>query len=110
HEGRRERVASPVELLIGQLHTFADQTRAPRVLTQCPAHEVFDRDGYAHAAPLLRPGPTSRVTTAAPLPLPLPPWLCARPTRAPSTCRSPACPRSCQTISTICAMPVAPVG
>src|SRR5436309_899307 len=41
---------------------------------------------------------------------PVPPRVCVSPRRAPTTWRFPACPRSCLTISTACATPVAPTG
>src|SRR5262249_60004208 len=64
-----------------------------------------------HSPLLARPHPrASKVTHVAPASSPVPPWLCASATFAPSTCRPGASPRSCQTSSQNCATPVAPSG
>ena len=121
---RSERSAIPTVLrqtavsLVGEPKWAAIQ-RPSRTTIVAPWRRRTPSSGLAVPLPeacdpgMPSPHPDSRTATTQPLPsIPAvpPPMVSKRPIRAPSTCRCPASPRSCQTSSAACATPVAPNG
>ena len=79
---------------------------APVTMATVPSNRgAVAASGHISASP---PGsvPNTLMSTI----VPMPPMLWVMPSRAPSTWRSPASPRSCSHSSTTCATPVAPIG
>src|SRR5690606_32440757 len=116
---RRDRAEKRECLGVVEHDPLAEGDRRPRPLVDRPRPRLEDvgverrlhhRQGHPDVHPTSPPAQpwgacSSVITTAPPRPR-----LCCSASEAPSTCRAPARPRSCQLSSVTWAMPVAPSG